>query len=53
MEYTYKDIIEFVLEEDPDVMQAFSSRKLADVFSDESFKPGEIKLERKYHDEDV
>lgn len=52
MEYTYKDIIEFVLEENPDVMQAFSKRKLADVFSDESFKPGEIKLERQYYDED-
>lgn len=52
MEYTYKDIIEFILEGDPDVMQAFSKRPLADVFSDESFKPGEITLERKYYDED-
>ena len=52
MEYTYKDIIEFVLEENPDVTQAFSSRKLVDVFSDKSFKPGEIKLWRKYYDGD-
>ncbi len=52
MEYTHKDIIEFVLDKEPDAIQAFTKRPLSDVFSDEDFKPGEITLDRVYYDDD-
>lgn len=52
MRHTPEDLIKYILEKDPDIKQAFSNRKLADVFSDPDFKPGDVKIVRKYYDVD-
>ena len=49
---TPSQIIEFLLDEDPEMKQAFTDRRLKDVFSDKDFKPGPVKLHRTYFDED-
>ena len=52
MTHSVENMIKSIIEKDPDIKQAFSNRKLADVFSDPDFKPGEITVTRKYYDVD-
>jgi hypothetical protein len=51
MKYTPEDFIKYTLEKDPDLMQAFSERKLADVLS-EPLDCGKITLDYKILNDD-
>lgn len=50
MIYTPEDFIKYILEKEPDLMQGFSDRKLADVLS-EPLDCGEVTLDRRSFDD--